>query len=242
VNFTGVIQALLSGRGLGFLLYDPMTVSLWAFVLFSLVVWGRGTFCGWLCPFGALQELVALVTKRLGVKWQQVPWNADQRLKKLKYGLWVGLMLSACLSVGWTDRLVEVEPFKTSITLGFVRQWPFVVWAVCALLVSTVYFKAYCRYVCPLGAGLGVMGWLRRKNWITRRQECGQPCQRCRHDCAYQAIDRDGGIHYQECFQCFDCVVIYESDELCVPRIQTQRKATIPIVPADIVPADKEAP
>jgi ferredoxin len=230
VNFTGVIQSLLAGRGLSFLLYDPMTVSLWAFVIITLVVWGRGTFCGWLCPFGALQELVALLTQRLGLKWRLVAWQTDQRLKQLKYALWIGLMISACLSVGVTDRLVEVEPFKTSITLVFVREWPFVVWALGAVLVSTVYFKAYCRYVCPFGAGLGVLAWLRRRAWIERRQECGQPCQRCRHDCAYQAIDRQGAVNYRECFQCFDCVTIFESDTLCVPRIQEHRKGVIPIV------------
>jgi transcriptional regulator of nitric oxide reductase/ferredoxin len=225
VNLTAVVQSIVAGRSLGFFLYDPMTVMLWAFVAVTFVVWGRGTFCGWLCPFGALQELVSLLTRRLGLAWIRVPQRWDARLKQLKYGVLAALLVCAAVSVPWTDRLVEVEPFKTSITLNFVREWPFVLWAVILVLSSSFFYKGYCRYVCPLGAGMGVLGKLRRFDWIARRSECGQPCQRCRSDCAYQAIEKSGAVDYDECFQCMDCVVIYESDALCVPRILSHRQA-----------------
>ena len=235
VNLTAVVQAFVAGRGLGFFMYDPMTVLLWTFVVFTFFVWGRGTFCGWLCPFGALQELISQLTRRLGLSWLRVPQLWDDRLKKVKYVVLLVLLVSAAVSVTWTDRLVEVEPFKTSITLNFVRAWPFVLWAVGLVLLSSFVYKGYCRYVCPLGAGMGLLGKLRRFDWIKRRAECGQPCQRCRSDCAYQAIDKQGVVDYDECFQCQDCVVIYESDALCVPRIleTRQTRAVIPIHAAD---------
>jgi NosR/NirI family transcriptional regulator, nitrous oxide reductase regulator len=244
VNLTAVIQALFAGRNLAFFLYDPMTVLLWLFVAATFFVWGRGTFCGWLCPFGALQELIANVTQRLGVKTLRVSSALDARLKRLKYGVLALILLSACVSVSWTDRLVEVEPFKTSITLNFVRAWPFVAWAVATLLLSSFVYKGYCRYLCPLGAGMGLLGRLRRWDWLARRAECGQPCQRCRSDCAYQAIEKSGAIDYDECFQCLDCVVIYESDSLCVPLYNSARKRSdpgggphvIPIVAAGVQP------
>lgn len=223
VNITAVIQAALAGRGLGFMLYDPMTVLLWAFVLVTFFVWGRGTFCGWLCPFGALQDLLSSVSKRLGLKPLTVSGRWDARLKRVKFGVLAVILLSALLSVTWTDRLVEIEPFKTSITLNFVREWPFVLWAVATLLSSTLVYKGYCRYVCPLGAAMSVLGKLRRFDWIARRLECGSPCQRCRSDCGYQAIQRNGAIDYGECFQCMDCVVIYESKTLCVPVFLAER-------------------
>ena len=69
VTLTSLIEALVAGQGLAFLLADPVTVLLWAFVAVTLVVWGRGTFCGWLCPFGALQELLSLAAQRL--HWKQ---------------------------------------------------------------------------------------------------------------------------------------------------------------------------
>jgi len=242
VNLTAVVQALVAGRGLGFFMYDPMTVLLWAFVAVTFFVWGRGTFCGWLCPFGALQELISSVTRGLGLQWRRVPQRWDDRLKKLKYLVLVVLLVCAAVSVTWTDRLVEVEPFKTSITLNFVRAWPFVVWAVAMVLLSAFVYKGYCRYLCPLGAGMGVLGKLRRWDWIARRSECGQPCQRCRADCAYQAINKQGAVNYDECFQCLDCVVIFESDALCVPRILDQRTHhdVIPIRAVGDVVSDKE--
>ena len=223
VNITAVIQAALAGRGLGFMLYDPMTVLLWAFVLVTFFVWGRGTFCGWLCPFGALQDLLSSLSKRLGLQPITVSGRWDARLKRVKFGVLGVILLSALLSVTWTDRLVEIEPFKTSITLNFVREWPFVLWAVATLLSSTLVYKGYCRYVCPLGAAMSVLGKLRRFDWIARRLECGSPCQRCRSDCGYQAIQRNGTIDYGECFQCMDCVVIYESKTLCVPVFLAER-------------------
>ncbi len=234
VNFTAVIQSVLAQRSLAFFLYDPMTVLLWVFVAVSFFVWGRGTFCGWLCPFGALQELISKVTAALHIRQLRVPTALDKQLKRLKYAVLAVILLSACISVSWTDRLVEVEPFKTSITLNFVREWPFVLWAVATVLLSSFFYKGYCRYLCPLGAGMGLLGRLRRFDWIARRSECGQPCQRCRSDCAYQAIEKSGKIDYDECFQCMDCVVIYESEALCVPLLNNARRAAgqtvIPIV------------
>ena len=235
VNFTAVIQSALAQRSLAFFLYDPMTVLLWLFVMVTFFVWGRGTFCGWLCPFGALQELISKVTVALHINQLRVPTALDKQLKRVKYAVLAVILLSACISVSWTDRLVEVEPFKTSITLNFVREWPFVLWAVATVLLSSFVYKGYCRYLCPLGAGLGLLGRLRRFDWIARRSECGQPCQRCRSDCAYQAIEKSGKIDYDECFQCMDCVVIYESEALCVPLLNNARRAAgqtvIPIVP-----------
>jgi transcriptional regulator of nitric oxide reductase len=231
VNLTGAVRALVEQRSLGFFMYDPMTVSLWAFVAVTFFVWGRGTFCGWLCPFGALQELIGNAARLLKVPQIRLSLKTDRQLKNIKYLVLVGIMVSAVISVTWTDRLVEVEPFKTSITLMFVRSWPFVAWAVALLAVNVVIYKSFCRYLCPLGAGMAVFGRLRLLNWIPRRAECGQPCQRCASDCRYQSIKKSGEVDYLECFQCLDCVVIEKDPALCVPQIldSKRRDVVIPI-------------
>jgi transcriptional regulator of nitric oxide reductase len=224
VQLTGAVKTLAAGQSLGSFLYDPVSLLLIAFTLISFFVWGRGTFCGWLCPFGALQEFLALLARRLHIKARRLPASLEVALERGSYVLLLALLLAAALAPQLAESLVEVEPFKTSITLGFDRSWPFVAWAVGLLLVSAVYFKFFCRFICPLGAAITLGGRLRRWDWLPRRKECGQPCQTCKSRCEYEAIARDGHIIYDRCFQCLDCVGIYHDDQRCAPLIFRARK------------------
>lgn len=241
VNITALVQAVLAGRSLAFFLYDPMTVALWAYVAVTLVVWGRGTFCGWLCPFGALQELVSRLAQALGVRRHKLHRSLDVRLKWLKYGVLAVIVALAAIAPTWADRAVEIEPFKTAITLNFVRSWPFVVWALALVLASAFVYKGFCRYLCPLGAGLALLGRVRLLKWIPRRAECGTPCQTCRHRCEYQAIQPSGAIVYEECFQCLDCVAIHDSVQRCAPLIAGRRDRVIAIRPLGATAAQAPA-
>jgi len=223
VNITAATEALSSHGDLSFMMNDPMTVILWLFVGVSLLIWGRGTFCGWLCPFGALQELISLVANTLGHKQRRLRAALDAKLKWIKYIILLALIVSLYVAPPLAELLVEIEPFKTAISLYFVRDWPYVLWALFCLLLSAFVYRGYCRYICPLGAALAAMGFLRFWSWIPRRDECGTPCQSCRHRCEYQAISPAGKIDYQECFQCLDCVSIYQDTERCYPLIQMKK-------------------
>jgi transcriptional regulator of nitric oxide reductase len=219
VNVVALLQAAIAWRSWAFFLYDPMTAILSVFVVATLVVWGRGTFCGWLCPFGALQELVAIGARRARIPRRRLRDATDRRLKWVKYAILAIVLAAAVVSARWSDPLVEVEPFKTAITMRFERSWPFVAYAIGTVLGGAVVYKLFCRYLCPLGAFLALAGRLRRWDWLARRIECGSPCQTCRSRCEYQAIDAGGGIDYVECFQCMECVAIFNDDEQCAPRI-----------------------
>lgn len=225
VNLLGVIRALVDGSGLAYLLYDPMTLVLWAVALLTLPLWGRGLFCGWLCPYGALQEFAYILGRWLRLPRLKIPEHWDQRLKRVKYIVLAALITSALFSWSAMDSMVEVEPFKTAITLGFDRAVPFILYAVLWLVLGLFFFKGFCRYLCPLGGALAVLGRLRRWDWITRRTECGSPCQLCRVRCHYNAIERSGKIDYDECFACLDCVTIYHDEKRCVPLIIQTKKA-----------------
>lgn len=220
VNLTGLIQS----RGPAFLLYDPFTVILWLYVLASLVIWGRGTFCGWLCPFGALQEIVGEVARVARLP----QWRIPPRLFLVKYAV-LALVLASLGFDGAVDKAIEVEPFKTAITLGFQRSWPFVAWAAGLLAVGLVAYKGFCRVLCPLGAALALLGRVRRWEWISRRAECGAPCRLCEVRCRYGAIDRMGRVDYAECFQCLDCIAIHDDAKTCVPLVLAARNR--PLVP-----------
>lgn len=227
VNITASIEALAAGNDLSFLLADPMTVILWIFVGVTLLVWGRGSFCGWLCPFGAFQELVSLIATRLGLKRRRLRASIDRPLKRIKYLVLAAVIATIWLAPASTEIAVEVEPFKTAISLYFARDWPYVGWAVGLLALSILVYRGYCRYICPLGAALAVFDPLRRWGWIARRDACGTPCQTCRHRCEYQAIAPAGKVAYSECFQCLDCVAIYHDDTQCLPLIQERKRRVI---------------
>ncbi|HEX9179782.1 MAG TPA: 4Fe-4S binding protein [Burkholderiales bacterium] len=238
VTLNGALKAAVTTRDYTWLLYDPPSLVLWGFAGVTLAVWGRGTFCGWLCPFGALQEALAALARRLRIPALKVPQRLERRLEGLKYAVLAALLVSAVAAPALADRLAEVEPFKTAITLVFVRSWPHVAYAAALLLLGAFVYKGFCRYLCPLGAALALGGWLRRWDWLERRAECGAPCQLCRHRCEYGAIERSGTIRYQECFQCLDCVGIYHDPGRCAPLRLHARKGrrVVPIRPVNMTP------
>ena len=230
VNITAALDELRHGGDLGFFMNDPMTVILWIFVAGTLLVWGRGTFCGWLCPFGALQELISMVTQAVGIRQRRLKTGIDAKLKWIKYVVLAVIVGSVWAAPSFAEVAVEIEPFKTAISLYFVREWPYVLWAVACIALSVFVYRGYCRYICPLGAALAATNVLQRWSWIPRREACGTPCQTCRHRCEYQAIEPTGKVNYSECFQCLDCVSIYQDDQRCLPLIQ-QRKDGSKFIP-----------
>ncbi|MBI4988291.1 MAG: 4Fe-4S binding protein [Rhodocyclales bacterium] len=251
VQITGALKSMSAGTGLASFLYDPVSLLLIAFTLLTLAVWGRGVFCGWLCPFGALQEFLALLARRLRIPAWRLPARLAGALDRGRYALLAVLAGAAAMAPSSAEILVEAEPFKTAITVGFAREWPYVAYCIGMLAAGLFIYKFFCRFVCPLGAALTLGGRLRRWNWLARRQECGKPCQRCRHICAYDAIDRDGAIRYDDCFQCLDCVGIYFDDDRCAPMLLSKRKGrragpmgSLPAIPAsgaDVSPENHEA-
>ncbi len=217
VNIYTLLLALYDGFIIEIFLLDPVIFILWCFVFVSLFLFGRGLYCGWLCPFGALQEFAGMLAKKLRIKQIHITPSTHQYLQYVKYVLLFGIVGSAFYSMAIAEKLAEIEPFKTSITLYFVRTWPFVVYAVLLLLLSMKIHKVYCRYMCPLGAGLAILGAFPLFKLIRRRDECGSPCQLCKSKkCDIDAIEQDGSINYRECIQCLECVVTIENPSICV--------------------------
>jgi len=224
VNIYTLLLSLANGFRIEVFLLDPVIFILWVFVFISLFIFGRGLFCGWLCPFGALQEMMGLLAKKLNIRQLKISPIHHKHAQKVKYLILFGLVGVSFYSLTLAEQLAEIEPFKTSITLNFVRYWPFVLYAVVLLLLSLKIHKLYCRYLCPLGAGLAILGRFPLLKWLTRRKECGSPCQLCRNKkCDIDAINQDGSIDYGECIQCLECLVTIESPKLCVVNKYSER-------------------
>lgn len=231
------LRTLLDGGALDVLLYDPFSLVIWSAAILGFVLWGRGLFCGWLCPFGALQEFAHHLGRLLRLPRWEPSARWDGRLKGVKYALLAGLVGVAILAPRHLDTAAEIEPFKTAITSVFLREAPFVAYAALWLLLGLFTFKGFCRWVCPLGALMALGGFLRGRDWIARREACGSPCQLCRVRCRYGAIRADGRVQYSECFQCLDCVTIHNSPRLCVPLVLAARGRSRAPAPGPAAPA-----
>ncbi|NIY99815.1 4Fe-4S binding protein, partial [Salipiger sp. HF18] len=234
----GVLRTALDGGSFAFLLYDPFSLLVWAAAIAGFLLWGRGFFCGWLCPFGALQEFAGHLGRLLRLPQIEPSPRWDRRLKGLKYVVLAAMIGVVFVAPGEVDAVAEIEPFKTAITTHFQRALPYVAWAAGLLLFSAVLFKGFCRYLCPLGAVMAIGGLLRGRDWIARRKDCGTPCQLCRVRCRYGAIEKTGKIVYSECFQCLDCVKIHDDPGLCVPLVLAGKARSRGIAKTGEVPAE----
>ena len=236
VNVINYIQAPFRGFGIGLYLAEPLMVMIAAYTLVSLVVIGRGVFCGWLCPFGALQELLGQLSRALGVpQWNPSP-ALEQRLWMGKYIAAAAVLALALFAGDWAESVTEIEPFKTAIISKFARAWPYVAYAGILLAIGLFSERAYCRFLCPLGGVLAFLDRLHLLDLLKRRPECGNPCHLCERSCPVRAIEPSGKIITAECFQCLDCQVEYYDDKRCPPLVQAAKRRndakTAPAVPA----------
>ncbi len=225
VQVIAFLHALLNGFRWETFLIEPVIFMLWGFVALGLLFWGRGVYCGWLCPFGALQELVNIAAQKLGVKQIAVPQGLHERLWVIKYTLFVGLVALSFYSMHDALVLAEVEPFKTAISMRMMRAWPFVAFVLALLAAGLFIERFFCRYLCPLGAGLAIPAKLKIFDWLKRRPQCGRECRLCETKCTVGAIDPLGRINPNECVLCLCCQVIMGDNTQCPVLKRRQRTA-----------------
>jgi len=224
VNVLAFASALRTDFRWDYFLMAPLIFILWFATAASLLFWNRGAFCGWLCPFGALQELINRGARRLGIRQFRVPFSVHSRLVALKYVVFLVLFGISLSALATAEQAAEVEPFKTAIVLRFARSWPFLLYVGVILGSSVVVEPSFCRYLCPLGAALAIPARLRMFEWLRRYRECGSPCQRCGNECPVQAIHPEGHINPNECIQCLHCQMLYHHDRNCPVMIQRRLK------------------
>ena len=208
-------------------LTDPFIFLFWIFIILTTFVWGRGLFCGWMCPFGSLSELIYKVAGAIGLKRFQfdLPMKWHNRLKWVKYFVFFALLAVSVFSMGLAEMLAEVEPFKTTFLVGmFNRAWPYTLFVAVLLGLSIFMERPFCKYLCPLGASLAMPSTFR---WfgLKRKQECNS-CKACAVGCGSLAIDEHGRIDHRECMHCLDCMILYTDEHACPPLAQERKRRT----------------
>jgi polyferredoxin len=185
------------------------------FVIVSTVLWGR-LYCGRICAFGALTQLMdAVVPKRLRI---DVPRSLERRAMWVKYGLLVVVVGYYIATKDLASPVQYVEPFWMFSLFGTTPMWI----GLAALLAATVFVRnLYCRFLCPVGAALGLLSNLtvfRIKRW----SECNT-CRICEKACEWGAI-RGPTILKTECVRCDDCERLYLDQQKCPHWIILRRK------------------
>jgi polyferredoxin len=223
VNVFGTLSELLSLTKVGTFAggLPPFAYSLawYAFAIFSVVttvLWGR-IYCGRVCAFGAFTQLIdAIVPARWRVT---VPAALERRASYIKYGILL-VAIGYYLATREITFYRYIEPFWM-----FTREGTTLLWVMLgALLVASVFVRnLYCRFLCPLGAALGLLSTLTVFK-IKRWSECSQ-CQLCEKTCEWGAI-RKRKIILAECVRCDDCERLYDDQSRC-PHwlLEIKRKA-----------------
>jgi polyferredoxin len=185
------------------------------FTVVSTVLWGR-LYCGRVCAFGSLTQLMDSVVP---ARWRyDVPLKIERRASLIKYGVLAGAILYFIIT---RDRLIYryIEPFWMFGYHGSVVMWT----GLAVLLVATVFVRnLYCRFLCPVGAALGLLSSLTVFK-IKRWKECNT-CKLCEKTCQWGAI-QGPKIIKSECVRCDDCERLYLDQQKCPHWIIIRRRS-----------------
>ena len=197
--------------------YSLPTYLLWVFAIGSTILWGR-LYCGRICAFGALTQLMdPVVPRKMRV---EIPVRIEKHANLIKYGLLVGV-LAYFLVTRDVSVYRYVEPFWMFGLFGTTGMWI----GLAVLLLATVFVRnLYCRFLCPVGAALGLLSNLtvfRIKRW----SECST-CKICEKTCEWGAI-RGPKIIASECVRCDDCERLYLDQQKCPHWIILRRKGNM---------------
>ena len=203
-------------------LSEPLLVVSWIFITVVTIAWGRGVFCGWTCPYGALTEIIFLISHKLGVPEFELPERWHRPALWIRYGIFAALLGTFLVSSPLGEKMAEVEPFKSTFFVPiWTRHWGFIAWWVLLLVASAFTYRPFCRYICPLGAALAVPSSV-RVSGPHRRDFCTQ-CKICTVRCEPRAIRPNGTIDSRECLSCMECEANYRDKYLCPPLVQIRK-------------------
>jgi hypothetical protein len=186
---------------------EPSALLLAGAVLLLTLIFSRG-FCGWICPFGSLQEWLGLLGKRIFKRRYNPTGPWERRLRYLKY-----VVLGVIVVFTWHLGVLVFRPFDPFLAFfhlgaGFDEMpWAYAVLGV-VLIGSLKYERFFCKYACPLGAVIGLVGKIGLTK-VTRTDKGCKSCNLCQKTC-FAHIDflSTNEIRDAECNHCLECVAV----------------------------------
>ncbi len=194
-------------------------ISLYVLGLLTLFGTMLGRFiCGWLCPFGLVQDLL----HRIKVKRLRVPAKLDSALRYVKYGVLVALVILFPMLL--TDKYGIAKPFFCQYVcpsgtllggipllaanpglrqaVGFLFSWKMGI-LIALLLVSVFIYRPFCKYLCPLGAVYALFNKVSFYRMHLDKNRCTH-CKACERACNMQ-VPVTKSPNHTECIRCGAC-------------------------------------
>ena len=167
-------------------------------------------FCGWICPFGTLQDALTWLRERVRIPAIDVPEKLD---RWMRYGRYVTLALILYMTVS-TAKLwfADYDPYRTIFGLGWifefnaVEQWPAYTIALAILGASFFIPRFWCKYTCPLGGALSLLSHVSLLR-IRRTESTCKGCALCARPCPVGiAVEKAHPLVSTNCIGCLACV------------------------------------
>lgn len=207
----GAVETLLTWVTTGQFIskIHPSNMVLGLAVLIATLLVGNA-FCGWICPFGAVQDALTWVRGKLGLRAVALPRSVD---RVLRWGRFAVLALVLYMSVT-TAKLwfADHDPYVQLFGLHWLFEPdPATMWVgwtitVVVLAASVLVERAWCRYLCPLGAVFAVVGHLSLGR-IRRAPSTCTDCTLCDRPCPVGIEPSKAGPFVStDCIGCMDCL------------------------------------
>ncbi|MCB9117691.1 MAG: 4Fe-4S binding protein [Caldilinea sp.] len=187
----------------------PSNLVLMTGLLLATVAAGAA-FCGWICPFGTLQDFLTWLRERVRLPAIHVPDGID---RWLRYGRYVMLALVLYMTVS-TVKLwfADYDPYRTIFGLGWIfefnaaEHWPAYTVALSILGASFFIPRFWCKYACPLGGALSLVSYVSFLR-IRRTEATCKSCALCSRPCPMGiAVEKADPLVSTNCIGCLECV------------------------------------
>lgn len=208
----GGLESLYSLLSSGTFIQKIFSGTLIIFILtVFLAILFRRSFCGLICPLGALQEFSGILGKKIFGKRFLVPEKIDKPLRYLKY-----VVLLITTYYAWKTSGLWISPYDPWAAYGHLSEGlssviegtlvGFII-LIATIVGSIVYDRFFCKYLCPMGALYGIIGKI-SPNKIVRSNTMCTNCDICNKSCPMNIdVKNSDKITSAECISCNNCIL-----------------------------------
>ncbi len=166
---------------------------------------GGAFFCGWICPFGTIQDLISRLGRSLGIKKKKMPKSIH---KILIYTRYIILVLVTLFATDLIFSIISYDPRAnlTKLLTGNVPTIAAVIVILAFSVTALFYDRPFCNYLCMEGAKYSLMSSVRLVT-IQREQDKCVNCKKCDKSCPMNIeVSKINQLTNLQCINCFNCI------------------------------------